>query len=317
MSRLENARTTDMKTTARCPACAERGGDRRGEHLVILPSGRFGCAAFPGDQEHRRRIFALVGVPGDGDRYPGRERVWQNKRDRERQAAMQRQRLIKTARQRRASIIARHPWSAADVWEDSPQQIGNELVEFDPRWFLGSLFPPEAILWTGEVHESGQNGHHADRWRTCTDWQSLPAKTRIGPMTTPATWKTGTTSRSYGQVLAAPYTILDFDGCDGIKPETLEQLRQHCADSLALIRWLREGMFWDLAAILWTGGKSLHAWFHSPAQAVLESLRITAAPLGLDAGLIGRPEHPCRLPGHPHAKTGKRSRVLWLQLPHH
>src|SRR6185503_2768976 len=46
---------------ARCPACAETGNDRKGEHLRISPEGKFGCCVFPGDREHRRRIFALVG----------------------------------------------------------------------------------------------------------------------------------------------------------------------------------------------------------------------------------------------------------------
>jgi hypothetical protein len=46
---------------ARCPACAEGGRDRAGEHLRIYPDGRFGCAVYPKDREHRKRIFALAG----------------------------------------------------------------------------------------------------------------------------------------------------------------------------------------------------------------------------------------------------------------
>jgi hypothetical protein len=49
---------------ARCPACAENGQDKTGEHLRIYPDGRFGCCVFPADQEHRRRIFALSGEHG-------------------------------------------------------------------------------------------------------------------------------------------------------------------------------------------------------------------------------------------------------------
>jgi hypothetical protein len=44
---------------------------------------------------------------------------------------------------------------------------------------------------------------------------------------------------------------------------------------------------------------------------VLQSLHDAAA-LGIDAGLVGRPEHACRLPGQRHEKTGNMSRVLWL-----
>ena len=47
---------------ARCPACAEGGGDRKGEHLRVYPDGRYGCCVHPKDGGHRKRIFALAGV---------------------------------------------------------------------------------------------------------------------------------------------------------------------------------------------------------------------------------------------------------------
>lgn len=315
LTRIEKVRQTGSKFIGRCPACAENGGDRRGDHLAVLPSGKFACAAYPGDSDHRRRVFALAGVVGDRNPDPEHQRRWLDIRAKERLVELDRRRLVEAAKVRRAAIIARHPWNPADVWESSPQRIDCELVEYDPRHFLGSLFSPDALLWVGTVFESGQEGRHADRWRTCREWQSLPDEARIGPMTTPAIWKPGTSSRASGQVISSPYTVLDFDGFDGVKPEAPEELQMHIDASLAVIHWLRAGLNWQLAAILWTGGKSLHAWFHSPSEDVLESLKVTAEPLGMDAGLIGRPEHPCRLPGHCHAKTGNRSRVMWLQLP--
>jgi hypothetical protein len=62
IDRLEKARTTGGgRIQARCPACAEGGGDTSGQHLIIYPDGRYGCCVHPGDKQHRRRIFALVG----------------------------------------------------------------------------------------------------------------------------------------------------------------------------------------------------------------------------------------------------------------
>jgi hypothetical protein len=59
---LEKPRTiSGGRIQARCPACAESGGDTQGEHLVVYPDGRFGCCLHPGDKQHRKRIFALVG----------------------------------------------------------------------------------------------------------------------------------------------------------------------------------------------------------------------------------------------------------------
>jgi len=51
----------DGAKRARCPACAESGQDRKGEHLRIYPDGKFGCCVHAGDREHRQRIFALAG----------------------------------------------------------------------------------------------------------------------------------------------------------------------------------------------------------------------------------------------------------------
>lgn len=61
LARVEKVREVEDGQVGRCPACAEKGQDRRGEHLRIYPDGRFGCCVHPGDREHRKRIFALVG----------------------------------------------------------------------------------------------------------------------------------------------------------------------------------------------------------------------------------------------------------------
>ncbi|BCU76555.1 hypothetical protein llg_12700 [Luteolibacter sp. LG18] len=134
-------------------------------------------------------------------------------------------------------------------------------------------------------------------------------------MTTPAHWAPGTVSRTTANVVSSPYTVLDFDGLDGIHPVTPAEHEAHLHHSLAIIRFLRREMGLTLAAILHTGGKSLHAWFDTPPPPVLASLKDHAPLLGLDAGLIAQPAHPCRLPGHKHHKTGRVGEVLWLRLP--
>jgi len=68
-SKLEKLQArSDGAHTARCPACAEQGNDRTGNHLIIFRDGRFGCAIFQGDGDeaktHRRRIAALAGDGG-------------------------------------------------------------------------------------------------------------------------------------------------------------------------------------------------------------------------------------------------------------
>ncbi len=308
ITRLEKVRRHGVKITARCPACGAAGNDRSGTHLFInTESGKFGCAALPGDGEHRREIFALVGIKTERD--PEAEREWRQNRVKMAGEEMKRNRITAALLAKRASIIAAHPWNEAQVRADSPEQRIGRL--HDPRIFLAALFPPVAVVWTGAVNQSGMN--HAARWQSVEAWQNAPEHT-VGPMVSPATWTPGTMSRSAANVLAAPYTVLDFDGFDGKQPGTPGELSEHIAASLAIVRWMREALLWKLAAVLFTGSKSIHAWYHTPAPAALESLRHTAPALGIDAGLIGRPEHPCRVPGWIHPKTGKAARVLWLQL---
>lgn len=310
LNRLEKVRHHPAgKITARCPACAEEDRDRTGNHLAIFPTGKFSCIAIPEDSDHRRRIFTLVGIKTDPPRRnPEEARRWKQKHDERRRREHTQARITETARKQRADLVTNYRWHPADLWEDSPTRP-NDAAD-DPRIFLASLFPPSAIVWTGKVFDSGER--YRNRWRSVCDWFDSPLE-ELGPMTTPATWKPETVSRSQGAIASAPFVVLDFDGQEGRKPATAPELERHLSESLALVRWLKDRLRWRLAAILSTGGKSIHAWFEDPGPACLESLRPTFAPFGIDGGLIGHPEHPCRLPGQIHSATGKRSRVLWLR----
>ncbi len=65
-TRLEKPRTRGGKLIARCPACAELGADKSGEHLFVADDGRFGCIANagPAGADHRKRIWKLAGDAG-------------------------------------------------------------------------------------------------------------------------------------------------------------------------------------------------------------------------------------------------------------
>ncbi len=314
LSRLEKVRHHGNKLTARCPSCAEEGKDRKGHHFFLYHStGKWGCVANSGDREHNRRIFALVGIKGEFSPTPKESRRWRAKRIQEVRESRRQRNLSQEAREKRMAIIERFPWEFGDVWDDSPQRIDCDLVEFSPGHFLSSLFPSEALLWTGQVHHSGPR--FANRWRTCEEWEAVSTLNDVGPMTTPAVWRTNSVSRCASNIQSAPYTILDFDGMDGNPPTTPEELQAHLLASLALLRWMREALRAKLGAILYTGGKILHAWIGTPEPEALQSIKNVSQPLGIDAGLIAHPEHTCRLPGQIHLKTGNKSKVLWLRTP--
>ncbi len=75
VSILENVHESGGKTTAACPACREQGSDKSGDHLYIMPDGRYGCAAHPKDADHRKRIFALSGIPPESKQAKDRKRI--------------------------------------------------------------------------------------------------------------------------------------------------------------------------------------------------------------------------------------------------
>jgi len=68
LNKLEKVRKLENGIVqARCPACAEGGADRAGNHLRIQADGRFGCCVHPKDGDHRKRIFALAGEKSPGN----------------------------------------------------------------------------------------------------------------------------------------------------------------------------------------------------------------------------------------------------------
>lgn len=67
ITKLQNVeKLPNNEIQSRCPACAAVGLDKKGEHLKIFADGKYACAANQGDKDHRKEIFALVGIPMNG-----------------------------------------------------------------------------------------------------------------------------------------------------------------------------------------------------------------------------------------------------------
>ena len=58
LNKLENVVDRTGKIVARCPACAEKGRDSQGNHLVIFPNGAYSCIV--GGASHRKDIYRLA-----------------------------------------------------------------------------------------------------------------------------------------------------------------------------------------------------------------------------------------------------------------
>jgi len=61
VSSLKKVKRRGDTITAQCPACAEAGHDRTGNHLTIFASGKWSCVVYPGNREHNHRIWELCG----------------------------------------------------------------------------------------------------------------------------------------------------------------------------------------------------------------------------------------------------------------
>jgi len=64
ITKLEKVKSKGNKTIARCPACADLGQDRTGDHLIINEDGSFACVIYQGieGRDHRKRVFGLAGI---------------------------------------------------------------------------------------------------------------------------------------------------------------------------------------------------------------------------------------------------------------
>jgi hypothetical protein len=72
VSRIEKGRKFGDSWVGRCPACAEAGLDKTGNHLRVWQDGKYACVVHPGKEgnQHRRRIWALLGGKVDWSHLP-------------------------------------------------------------------------------------------------------------------------------------------------------------------------------------------------------------------------------------------------------
>jgi hypothetical protein len=306
LDHLENVKRTATKITARCPACQEGGADRKGQHLAYWPeTGKFACAANAGDRQHRRRIWELAGIPDPQREALSRSREETLRRRRAAAAALRRG-LVAAAARREAARIFTLDWDEADIREASPLLLHGAT----PDWqlLLETLFPPDAILWLGEPHHSGPG--HESHFQTRAAWLHAAGPRPPFPMICADTFAPGTCRRSATNVTASSYIIIEADEALGHKPATPAERTESLRRNLCIHHWLKDSLHWPLAALIHTGGKSIHGWYRRPSDAHVQELKALAPALGIDSSVFS-PAHPVRLPGVKHEATGEMSRLMF------
>lgn len=159
----------------------------------------------------------------------------------------------------------------------SPSQIAP--LERQTYQFL-SLLPSDDIVYIGDRHESGRP-EHAERFRSVKEWLALdgvPTRNFV----VPSAFRPGVTGRMKSEVVAR--RLLVFERDDGDTKFMLQTAE-----------WGRR--FLRLRAVVGTGGKSLHAHYDWPGDAIATELVIILETWGFDVSIIRAGNQLCRLPG--------------------
>ncbi|MCE0522042.1 MAG: hypothetical protein LV480_03945 [Methylacidiphilales bacterium] len=278
------------KTTMPCPACREAGKDTDGDNLRIFPSRKFHCIAAGKDKSHNRRIIELMPELGSKDSLPSSGPFVAR-------PIPKPKRLDLLAR-----IKADFPATVADLWEASPARCDEDLDE--TRAFL-RLFPHDGLLWIApDIYQTGKP-EHTLCWRTRTEWER-ETFTAPGMRIAPSSFRQGTISRKAKNVIQHLFVVIESDLIgDG-------KLYSSKDEFCSLIRWLREACGWQLAAVVDSGRRSLHAWFRHPGDVDMTQLAEHDAALGLDSK-FSEPSQPWRLPGVKREGSGTRQSLVYLE----
>lgn len=216
--------------------------------------------------------------------------------------------LRRRANEAKDGILEEFTWNPADIWDDSPVRIDHGIEGQEPQIMLSTLFRNDEVIWIGGVHDSNRPGSE-DHFRTVGKW--LEVGQLCGTRTCPATFRPGERCRRNDRTVTTPYVVIEADEAIGKIPETGEEKDLNRAANAALIRWCREGLGMQLAAIVDSGNKSLHGWFKHPSRRCIEELVEIAPIFGIDS-LLSKPTQPVRLPGFTNEKSNRQSRLLWL-----
>lgn len=202
-------------------------------------------------------------------------------------------------------------YDEVDLWEMSPIRI-DWPPEEDTVHFLSAMFEPEDLLFIGEREESGIVGQNI---RSQMDWIKyfqLSGKTMLFIIVNPLTGKAaakksgdGETYRGDGNISSFKYCLVEFDNLTRD-----EQIRFWTSKTVKEL---------PVAALIDTGGKSIHAWIRTENISTLDDWQReirqgfyekSLIPLGVDSA-CSNPARLSRLPGH-FRDTGKYQRILWL-----
>ena len=311
ISQLENAYRSQDKLIAACPACRAEGKDNQGNQLAVFNDGKYGCVKNPKDNEHNKKIYALVGKKANRTPQDRREQHLMRKKQLEAEIRADQDRKITAyLKANMESMIAEYrskDWRVQLMDESPvlPQQ--RETIRHD---FIRGLFKPDDTLWMSKSLTDTGLPWHAKCFRKCSEWIKDP---KLPPRIAAGTFREGSCSRSLSCLKSSPYIVIEGDELIGHKPTTQEECelnKEYCA---ALIGYARCCLGLVLRAVIDTGNKSLHGWFDRPSEAALEPLMSMADGLRIDKAVLENCQAmPLRMPNCPHTETWKIAQLTYF-----
>jgi hypothetical protein len=197
-----------------------------------------------------------------------------------------------------------------DLWELSPIRI-DWTPEEDTIYFLQAMFEPLDFLFIGERLEPGIIGRNIRTAKDWIDYFQSGGKTApfiiVNPLTGTAAPKKsgdGDTYRGDGNIKSFRECLVEFDTLS-----REEQIRFWTSEEISEL---------PIAALVDTGGKSIHGWIKTPGINSIDGWQCEIRsklyeqgliPLGVDSA-CSNPSRLSRLPGH--LRENNYQRILWL-----
>ena len=198
---------------------------------------------------------------------------------------------------RLASVLkAAGNFELIDFWEKSPLRPPDNAA---PLWALEHLFAPDDLLCVGRTSKDFGA-------KPLRDWSSSELATAQFIVPNPLRKPIGTTKRgiesSHSRDATGARRYLIFESDAGLTTDDQAKILDH----------LQTKTHARLAAVVWSGGKSLHGWFRvgDTSAAMMHAWFRYAVSLGADPRLWF-PEQFVRLPDGTR-ENGKRQSIIYL-----
>jgi hypothetical protein len=172
-------------------------------------------------------------------------------------------------------------------------------IDLKPAEFLSRLplFISSDVLWCGMPFDSGR-AFCAKHFRTLEKWKKVGIP-KAWSYTTGCAFVPGTFSRCDAQVVIKRYLILESDVLSH------EEMR-------AVIEWVSYVFELPLRAIVFSGHRSLHAWYDYPGDIWVAENGADLIAAGFCQSTVNKLSQPIRLGGAINQKTRKLQEVLFL-----